>query len=59
MKKEIKFIYKKTSELIPYCQAMDYYTEGLIIEKADIKYLHLYKIIEYFSPIVSKKASYE
>lgn len=47
------------SELIPYCQAMDYYTEGLIIEKADIKYLHLYKIIEYFSPIVSKKASYE
>lgn len=38
---------------------MDYYMEGLSIEKADIKYLHLYKIIEYFSPIVSKKASYE
>lgn len=48
-----------TSELIPYCRAMDYYIEGLSIEKADIKYLHLYKIIEYFSPIVSKKASYE
>ena len=48
-----------TSELIPYCQAMDYYIEGLSIEKADIKYLHLYKILEYFSPIVSKKMSYE
>lgn len=47
------------SELIPYCRAMDYYIEGLSIEKADIKYLHLYKIIEYFSPIVSKKTSYE
>ena len=47
------------SALIPYCRAMDYYIEGLSIEKADIKYLHLYKIIEYFSPIVSKKASYE
>ena len=48
-----------SSELIPYCKAMDYYIEGLSIEKTDIKYLHLYKIIEYFSPIVSKKASYE
>lgn len=48
-----------TSELIPYCQAMDYYIEGLSIEKADIKYLHLYKILENFSPIVSKKMSYE
>ena len=48
-----------SSELIPYCKAMDYYIEGLSIEKEDIKYLHLYKIIEYFSPIVSKKTSYE
>ncbi len=47
------------TELIPYCKAMDYYMEGLTIEKPDIRYLHLYKIIEYFSPIVSKKASYE
>ncbi len=47
------------SELIPYCKAMDYYVEGLSIEKPDIKYLHFYKIIEYFSPIVSKKTSYE
>lgn len=47
------------SELIPYCQAMDYYIDGLSIEKPDIKYLHLYKVIEYFSPIVSKKTSYE
>ena len=38
---------------------MDYYVEGLSIGKQDIKYLHLYKIIEYFSPIVSKKTSYE
>ena len=48
-----------SSELIPYCKAMDYYIEGLSIGKTDIKYLHLYKIIEYFSPIVSKKSSYE
>ena len=48
-----------SSELIPYCRAMDYYIQGLSIEKEDIKYLHLYKIIEYFSPVVSKKASYE
>ena len=48
-----------SSELIPYCKAMDYYIEGLSIEKEDIKYLHLYKIIEYFSPTVSKKTSYE
>ena len=48
-----------SSELIPYCRAMDYYIDGLSIEKEDIKYLHLYKIIEYFSPIVSKKFSYE
>ena len=38
---------------------MDYYIDGLSIEKPDIKYLHLYKVIEYFSPIVSKKTSYE
>lgn len=48
-----------SSGLIPYCKAMDYYIQGLSIEKEDIKYLHLYKIIEYFSPIVSKKTSYE
>lgn len=47
------------NELIPYCKAMDYYIEALSIGREDIKYLHLYKIIEYFSPIVSKKASYE
>lgn len=47
------------SELIPYCRAMDYYIDGLSIEKPDIKYLHFYKVIEYFSPIVSKKTSYE
>lgn len=47
------------SELIPYCKAMDYYVNSLSIEAPDIKYLHLYKIIEYFSPSVSKKTSYE
>lgn len=56
-KKEVVIVTK--NELIPYCRAMDYYMEGLSIGKEDIRYLYLYKIIEYFSPIVSKKTSYE
>ena len=47
------------TQLLPYCSAMDYYIKALSIEAADIKYIHLYKIIEYFSPVVSKKQSYE
>lgn len=43
------------NELIPYCRAMDYYMEGLYIGKMDIKYLHLYKIIEYFYLLFPKK----
>lgn len=57
--KEGETIIVSQNELIPYCRAMDYYMQGLSITKEDIKYLHLYKIIEYFSPIVSKKSSYE
>lgn len=47
------------NDLLPYTAAMDYYVEALSIENDDIKYLYFYKIIEYFSPIVSKKKSYE
>lgn len=54
-----KTVTVRSSELIPYCRAMDYYIEALSIGREDIKYLHLYKIIEYFSPVVSKKPSYE
>lgn len=47
------------NELLSYCSAMDYYVESLSINRPDIKYLHFYKIIEYFSPTVAKKTSYE
>lgn len=46
-------------ELMPYSKAMDYYVEALSIANNDIKFLHFYKIIEFFSPMVSKKRSYE
>lgn len=47
------------SSLLPYSSAMDYYIKALTIENVDIKYLHFYKIIEYFAPVVSKRHSYE
>lgn len=47
------------SYLLPYSSAMDLYIKALTIDNADIRYLHFYKIIEYFSPIISKKYSYE
>lgn len=46
-------------DMIPYTPAMEMYTEALSIYNEEIKFLYLYKIIEYFSPIVAKKASYE
>lgn len=46
-------------KLIPYINIMDSYIKALFINNEEIKYLHLYKIIEYFSPIVSKKTAYE
>lgn len=48
-----------TSDLIPYTDAMEYYVNALSIENNEIKYLYFYKIIEFFSPLVSKKRSYE
>lgn len=45
--------------LIPYSEAMAYYSKALHIFDPDIQFHHLYKIIEHFSPIVSKKLAYE
>lgn len=45
--------------LIPYSEAMGYYANALHIYDPDIQFHHLYKIIEHFSPIVSKKMAYE
>lgn len=49
----------KVEELIPYSEAMEYYSNALRIFDRDIQFHHLYKIIEHFSPIVSKKMAYE
>lgn len=46
-------------DLIPYSDAMAYYSKALRIFDLDIQFHHLYKIIEHFSPIVSKKLAYE
>ncbi|MBR2196757.1 MAG: hypothetical protein IJ911_14235 [Salinivirgaceae bacterium] len=45
--------------LIPYSEAMRYYANALRINDPDIQFHHLYKIIEHFSPRVSKKMAYE
>ena len=45
--------------LVPYSEAMAYYSKALQIFDPDIQFHHLYKIIEHFSPIVSKKIAYE
>lgn len=45
--------------LIPYSEAMEYYSNALRILDPDIQFHHLYKIIEHFSPVVSKKMAYE
>ena len=47
------------NQLIPYSEAMDYYANALRINDPDIQFHHLYKIIEHFSPVVSKKMAYE
>ena len=49
----------KVDELVPYSEAMEYYSNALRIFDFDIQFHHLYKIIEHFSPIVSKKMAYE
>lgn len=43
----------------PYTKAMDYYIEALGAMNADIQFLSFYKVLEYFSPSVSKKEYYE
>lgn len=48
-----------SEDLIPYSGAMTYYSKAIRIYDPDIQFHHLYKIIEHFSPIVSKKLAYE
>lgn len=45
-------------DLLSYTKAMDYFSKAIEIEDEEIKYLHYYKIIEYFSPVASKKSAY-
>lgn len=45
-------------DLLFYTKAMDYFSKAIEIEDEEIKYLHFYKIIEYFSPVASKKSAY-
>lgn len=47
------------SSILPYSEAMRYYSKALRIADPDMQYHHLYKIIEHFSPLVSKKVAYE
>ena len=47
------------SKLFSYCRAMDDYINGVSAASEDIKFLYFYKIIEFFSPIVSRKSAYE
>ena len=47
------------SSILPYSEAMRYYSKALRIADPDMQYHHLYKIIEHFSPLVSKKIAYE
>ena len=47
------------SSLLPYSEAMSYYSKALRIADPDMQYHHLYKIIEHLSPLVSKKVAYE
>lgn len=48
-----------SGKLIPYSNAMDLYNDALYVDNVEIKYLYLYKIIEYYSPIIAKKKAYE
>lgn len=45
-------------DLLIHTKAMDYFSKAIEIEDKEIRYLHFYKIIEYFSPIASKKNAY-
>lgn len=48
----------KAEDFLFYTKAMDYFSKAIEIEDKEIKYLHFYKIIEYFSPVASKKSAY-
>lgn len=48
----------RREDLLFYTKAMDYFSKAIEIEDEEIRYLHFYKIIEYFSPIASKKGAY-
>lgn len=45
-------------DILSYTKAMDYFSKAIEIEDEEIKYLYFYKIIEYFSPVASKKGAY-
>lgn len=47
------------SALLPYSKAMEYYSRALAIDDLDIQFHYLYKIIEHYSPVVSRKVAYE
>lgn len=47
------------NELIEYNDAMESYLKALDSQDMEIQFLYYYKIIEYFSPIVSKLKAYE
>lgn len=46
------------NDLLTYTKAMDYFSKAIGIEDNEIRYLHFYKIIEYFAPVASKKNAY-
>lgn len=46
-------------EILPYSPLMDMYVEAMGIKVSKIRFLYFYKIIEYISPIVAKRKSYE
>lgn len=46
-------------DLFSYNNAMEYYTRALSIMVEDLKFIHLYKVIEHLSPFIAKKSAYE
>ena len=42
-------------DLLFYTKAMDYFSKAIEIEDEEIKYLHFYKIIEYFASCFQKE----
>ncbi|WP_278543062.1 hypothetical protein [Parabacteroides johnsonii] len=46
-------------EILPYSPLMDMYVEAMGVKDLSIKFLYFYKMIEYISPLVAKRRSYE